>query len=482
MMNVQKTLTLAINVVGNAQAGLNSVRLNIDSATKAMSNFNKATQLAAFNERLNKVGMSMNSVGRITDVGTGRFVKMEQAVAAVSRTMGGLNKRASTFDMRLLSLLFGGMALQRAFGGVLRGLFNTFSKAEDNTSGLSQATTRLSASWEFMKFSIMDALNTEFFIGMIDGLINFIDWLSQLDSKWKVTFLAVSTGLFLLGGTMMLIGQFKLGWDAILGVGGFLNAKGGLGKSTDAVYSKTLGKNGVMTAIGDWAKAGVSFYLLYKGIQDWKEGDLLGVFQNLGTGVILWTAGVGYAIPFYLMFEGFKFAKQISDFGKETTTKGFEQSAKGLLGFIKDPVAAMSQVQLGAGKSFLGFATTGLGEFLSGMEGQLEGAEEKIKNVDTALNTNLIPTTETVAEKVAGKDNENSADKAFKKMGDEMANVSGEKTTNYKTASQAIRDETDDNIEKINEATAAWNRMWAAQRGESEDYIADTEASSVTGE
>ena len=130
---------------------------------------------------------------------------------------------ASRFDGRLLSLLFTGMALQRAFQGILRSFVNTFQKAEGDTSELRQSTTRLSAAWEFLKFSIFDALNTPFFINIIDGIVKVLNFFSQLTPKAKLSILAVIAGLTLLGGALMVIAQISLAWKAIMGVGGFLS-------------------------------------------------------------------------------------------------------------------------------------------------------------------------------------------------------------------------------------------------------------------
>lgn len=174
---------------------------------------------------------------QVMDKATAGITQVDKATQNIDKNVNNINKKLGTFDARLLSLLFGGMALQRAFGGMLRGIVDTFLRSEDQTSGLTQATTRLSASWEFLKFSIMDALNTDFFINMIDGIVRFLNWLSQLDDEWKIIFLAISGGLFIIGTAMMLIGQIKLGWDAIFGMGGFLG-------STSTIISK-LGWGGI---------------------------------------------------------------------------------------------------------------------------------------------------------------------------------------------------------------------------------------------
>ena len=125
-MAATQTLNIAINATGNAVQQLGLVGNHLDAVTKGMSNFNKATQAAAFNERLGKVNLKMNSLGRITETGTGRFVSLDKAVQAVGKYVGGLNKRMNTFDMRLLSVMFGGMALMRLFGRINRSIINTF--------------------------------------------------------------------------------------------------------------------------------------------------------------------------------------------------------------------------------------------------------------------------------------------------------------------------------------------------------------------
>ncbi|KKN05851.1 hypothetical protein LCGC14_1083310, partial [marine sediment metagenome] len=300
MVSTTNILKIVVQVVDKATAGLHKVGSKITTIEASMKGFAKASKMDVFNKNLGMAGMKMNNLGKIVDTSTGSVVGLEKAADRVNQALGRGVQKIRTFDMRLLSLLFGGMALKRAFGGVLRSIFDTFKKAEDNTSGLSMATTRLSASWEFMKFSIMDALNTDWFIAFIDGIIRVIRWFSQLDSGWKITFLAISGGLFILGTGMMLIGQIKLAWDAIFGMGGFL-------RSTNTIHAQTLGSRGVLTKITAWAKIGASIWLIWEGIKDWKEGDLAGVFGNLATGVILWTAGLGYAIPFYLVFKGFQF-------------------------------------------------------------------------------------------------------------------------------------------------------------------------------
>jgi len=140
---------------------------------------------------------------------------------------------ANRFDMRMLSILFLGMQMQRTFGGFLRSITNTFLKAGDNTSALSQSTTRLGAAWEFFKFSLFDALNTPFFISIIDGVINLIDWFSQLPVEVKIAIDAILVSLALLGAGATAWVLIRGAGAAIWGAGGFwaVDAAAGLGTS-----------------------------------------------------------------------------------------------------------------------------------------------------------------------------------------------------------------------------------------------------------
>lgn len=155
---------------------------------------------------------------------------------------------ANRFDARLLSLLFSGMALKRTFGSIIRSITNTFTKANDDTSALGKETTKLSAAWEFFKFSIFDALNTDFFIGMIDGMTKLLDKFSQAPGLLK-TILVGSFGLFALGTALMTIAQVKLAWNAIFNAGGFLSVSGGIIGTAGTGVTAGIGLLGIAGAL-----------------------------------------------------------------------------------------------------------------------------------------------------------------------------------------------------------------------------------------
>lgn len=187
---------------------------------------------------------------------------------------------ANHFDFRLLSILFAGMALQRTFGGFARNLINTYTKAEDNTSGLSKATTRLTASFEFLKFSLIDALDNESFIGIIDGIVGVIDWVSRLPEGVRAGITGVIGALALIGTGAVIWSTIKLAWGALFGIGGILTKL--VGQTTTAVkvlQTSVIALDGLTLAglIGAFAAAtvaiGTALYLTGKLFETLSQFD-----------------------------------------------------------------------------------------------------------------------------------------------------------------------------------------------------------------
>jgi len=144
-----------------------------------------------------------------------QLVRAEQNV---KRTTGAFNR----FDMRMLSILFLGMQMQRTFGGMMQGMVKTFMDAEQNTSGLNQAFTRLWASVEFLKFSLIDALDQDWFIGIINGIIGVIDWFSSLPEGVRAMIDLVIAAFAILGTGATVWVLVKGGFNSVFGEGGYL--------------------------------------------------------------------------------------------------------------------------------------------------------------------------------------------------------------------------------------------------------------------
>ena len=136
------------------------------------------------------------------------FNAFGQQVKKTNINMKDLRKNAVRFQMSLLSVMFEGMALQRATGKRLRSFGTTFQKANEDTEGLGKATWHLQAAWEFLKYSMIDALlQSDLFKLLVQYALQLIMWFNKLPQSVKVFIMIGIAVLFVLGGLMMVIGQ-----------------------------------------------------------------------------------------------------------------------------------------------------------------------------------------------------------------------------------------------------------------------------------
>jgi hypothetical protein len=131
-----------------------------------------------------------------------------------------LKKNAVRFNMSLLSVMFAGMALQRASSRAFRSLVTTYQKANEETEGLGKATWHLNAAWEFFKYSLMDALlQSDLFKMLVTGLVQFVQWLNKLPQGAKTFIIIAIAALWLLGTLMLVVGQIGLFINGLTAMG-----------------------------------------------------------------------------------------------------------------------------------------------------------------------------------------------------------------------------------------------------------------------
>jgi hypothetical protein len=107
-----------------------------------------------------------------------------------------------------LSILFMGMALQRFSEGALRSLINTYTEVMGKTSTFGIITNRLAASWEYLKWSIMNALEQTGALGFVVSMVqSLVDWFNELSPVTKSVIGMMLLGMFLLGTVMVPLGQ-----------------------------------------------------------------------------------------------------------------------------------------------------------------------------------------------------------------------------------------------------------------------------------
>lgn len=107
-----------------------------------------------------------------------------------------------------LSVMFAGMALQKFFGGLARSFINTFMLVRGETSAFSQSIAKLQGGWEYLKYSIMEALERA---GVIEWVTNKVrqltEWVNNLSDEAKVKIGKAILMFVALGTVMLLVGQ-----------------------------------------------------------------------------------------------------------------------------------------------------------------------------------------------------------------------------------------------------------------------------------
>jgi len=149
-------------------------------------------------------------VVRITviDRATGVFMKLDARMKAFNARI----KASRGMMMGIgFGMLFAGMALKMAAEGALRSMMTVYKAANENSNILLNTTNRLQAAFVFLKFQIMDALSqSDLFIGMIENLITFIDWIGSMDEETRASmggFLVIAA---VIGSILSPLGQVSL--------------------------------------------------------------------------------------------------------------------------------------------------------------------------------------------------------------------------------------------------------------------------------
>ena len=296
--------------------------------------------------------------------------KIDDAEKGLRRLDESSKKLKPRFDMNNLSWLFGGMALQRMSMSVVRFLLPAMDKLALINDVASKKVMGVAAAFEFLKISLFETLaNTPLFQQFVEWIIKGAIWISEFAQKHpQVIEMAMAIGVIgaVLGTLAMATGIFGqlehllklLGWSSA-GVG----TGGGVVGAIDKI-------NGLLAT-------GFFFYLAWKGFQDFNEGGLSAAIDEILAAVMIPLLGVGWAIAFYLVAQGFKavtgedigtwVVKEVekiqeklneqrlffpADFGKPTKTVGFLEGT--IAGDILDWTYKLGQTLIpGGGRGFL---------------------------------------------------------------------------------------------------------------------------------
>lgn len=209
----------------DAQHALGSLN-GLDKALSQVNNrLSTATGFVNTTKQLDELELAMTKNGSIIDKVNKKFVSQDEVVRRVAARQDELAETANKAKENIngmdqamlgfgLSILFGGMALKMFADRALKSLFTAYSTVMGEQSMFTKQTNKLIASFEFLKFSIVDALvQSDLFIPMIDFIVGLVNGISEFVNKEPglakliITFLVLLSVLGLLG---MIFGQLLL--------------------------------------------------------------------------------------------------------------------------------------------------------------------------------------------------------------------------------------------------------------------------------
>lgn len=177
---------------------------------------------------------------------------LENRLNQIGKRLEGINKgMSSSFSPTALGLTFFGMFMMRTFQGIFRELFNAMQKFEGYNTGFIKATGHLQASWEFLKFAIVNTLNNPMFIEFIMNIVTAVDATSEWVQKNEETvnaLIKISAELLVIGGLIMVGASIYNGfismrslvnetWTILKGIGLTLRDMAGLAQVINLVFA-----------------------------------------------------------------------------------------------------------------------------------------------------------------------------------------------------------------------------------------------------
>lgn len=238
------------------------------------------------------------------------------------RAVAGVTKATRTMNFDFLTLLFAGMMLQRTMKNLWTGIISGYKETVGMNSAFNKSTQKLGASFNYLKFAIANALNNPMFVGAIEKVTDFFEWLGDWVSE-NPNVVSVLIGL---GGALFVLGTISVLASSIIQLKMLLGILKGLAEikwlmlnnglktftttmiiwGTMAWAKISTGIAGVVTAIkgltlaslAPWALVGViiagGLYLAYKINQKNLDNmglDVTGFFNNIISVAITFVTG-----------------------------------------------------------------------------------------------------------------------------------------------------------------------------------------------
>lgn len=160
---------------------------------------NLKANVSSFNGAMKKVSKNIAAASKDTS-------KFTQIMAGAEKALLGIG----------LAALFTGMAIKNAAESALKSFIKTFTEVTEGTMLYNQSIGRLSAAFEFLKFSIADAFLTST-LGqqLLEVVFGILDAFNDLDPSVKAFVFGGLLAVAIFGAVLMIAGQVALAFLAI---------------------------------------------------------------------------------------------------------------------------------------------------------------------------------------------------------------------------------------------------------------------------
>jgi hypothetical protein len=148
--------------------------------------------------------------------------KLQKELGLSTAQTEKLRQKTKAFSFDFLTLLFAGMMLQRTFGGMFKSIIDGYKKTVGLNSQFNRSVLKLQANFEFLKFSIANALNSPFVINAIEWFTDRINQLSDffLDHPGFAKAILAVVGALATIGTLSMIASGVKQIEMLLGIMG----------------------------------------------------------------------------------------------------------------------------------------------------------------------------------------------------------------------------------------------------------------------
>ena len=204
------------------------------------------------------------------------------------------------FNMNTLTVLFTTMALKNILQGIFRSAVTTFQRANEDVEGLGKSTWELLAAWEFLKYSLIEALTqSELFKMFVEWLVQLVKKFNELSGTTKAL-IAIALIFVFLAATVAFLAATFIPLIEYLGI-----FSGGLTSTSLLSGIGTFGKFALWLVIGYLALVALDELLKAFGTDLGGVGKVLLILGKIIASVfILASAGTRILVNLVLMAMG----------------------------------------------------------------------------------------------------------------------------------------------------------------------------------